>query len=115
MRDASPYPVDAPMTRTFFGADGPAGIFPRTPAIHRSTFLRQPSGCAFTQMKPRERRFTICMGIFEARYVNACELSCLPGCMCLIPPLGRRGRYVMIFPDESHLKYGRSQSPRRAD
>src|SRR5258708_18034906 len=103
------------MTSTFFGPAWPAGIFPCTPPTHRSTFLRHPSGCAFTQMKPRERRLTICVGIIEARNVSASDLSCLPGCMRLIPPLGSHARYVMIFFDEPHTEHCRSQGPRRSD
>src|SRR5665213_2589416 len=63
MRDASPYPVDAPMTSTFFGAFWQAGKFPFTPATQFSTFFRHPSGWAFTQMNPRDRRVIICIGI----------------------------------------------------
>src|ERR1700687_5718976 len=97
MRDARPYPVDAPRTRTFFGPAWPGGIFPRTPAIHRSTLRRHPSGCAFTQMKPRERRLTICCGIYEVRYVSAAERPCPPGHGTSAILLGTRRRFLYDF------------------
>src|SRR5258708_3103746 len=64
------------MTSTFFGPAAAPGIFPRTPEIQRSTLRRQPSGCAFTQINPRERRLTICSGIVEARNVSATGGAC---------------------------------------
>src|ERR1017187_10704220 len=54
------------MTSTFFGPAWPPGTFPRTPSTQRSTLRRHPSGWAFTQIKPRERRLMICRGIFES-------------------------------------------------
>src|ERR1700730_3976165 len=79
MREARPYPVEAPTTSTFLGTFCPAGICPFIPDTHRSTLRRHPSGCAFTQIKPRERRLIICCGIFEVRYANAGDPPRTPG------------------------------------
>ena len=51
MRDASPYPVDAPITRTRLGAllMGPWAC---TNRICSLTLAAQPTGCAVVQMKP---------------------------------------------------------------
>src|SRR5271156_6344370 len=65
------------MTSTFFGVFCPAATLPRTPAIERSTLRLHPSGCAFTQMKPRERRLMICIGIRERYYRSG--RACLLG------------------------------------
>src|SRR5712691_3174217 len=64
------------MTSTFLGPAEAPGTLPRTPAIHRSTLRRHPSGCALTQMNPRDRRLMICCGIVEIGYGNPTPPRC---------------------------------------
>src|ERR1700722_12466677 len=68
------------MTSTLRGAAGPGGATLAT-AICRSTLRRQPSGWAFTQIKPRDRRLTICvvMGVETNRKSSAAENLPDPG------------------------------------
>ena len=46
-------------------------------AIWRSTFSRQPSGCALTQINPRERRLMTCRDteVESIRYSEKSDLS----------------------------------------
>ena len=68
-RDARPYPVEAPSTRTFFGPWVSAG-WDLTWAIHSWTCAAQPAGWAVMQTKPRtlglmtigEKAFPACAG-----------------------------------------------------
>src|SRR5579862_3771035 len=76
MREASPYPVEAPMTRTLRGAAPRGGGNCSATAICRSTFRRQPSGCALTQIKPRERRLMTCRVMRWNRYATARAADC---------------------------------------
>src|SRR3954469_19903451 len=78
MREAKPYPVEAPITNTLRGSRSTAGGAFSATAIWAATFCAQPSGCALTQMKPRERRLMTCRGInFNARNARKFERDTL--------------------------------------